>query len=223
LLDSKIPVVAIPFCDDSVPTYFLEEERHSILMDRRVHYYLHKTRGTQYVSGGNISGYTVGVDTNVAHTIALSEVVIADEDIIITSPALPDPDGVFLAYLTFFPEGAGIPWDWADTSEPFVYGQLGGNGNIQWNNNSTLQDGAGSHFYTSYIIATNIIQSTGRYVIIPGEGEFNTLAEAQAEDPRNFNLTSMPVQEWAFLWKMIWQLFLQKSHYRYAAHNIRNK
>jgi hypothetical protein len=77
LLDSNIPVVAIPFCVDSTPKYFLEEERHTVLIDRRIHYYLHTTRGTQYVSGGNISGYAVGVDTDVAHTVALTETVIA--------------------------------------------------------------------------------------------------------------------------------------------------
>jgi hypothetical protein len=199
LLDSKIPVAAIAFNNSLTPKYHLEEERHSILIDRREHYYLHKTRGTQYVSGGDISGTTASSDADADKVFALTEAIIADEDIILTIGELIKPNGIDNAYTVYYRTGAST-WSWESSPMPFRYTS---SGYIQWDNASSMIEGQSTKWYNTYVLFTNN-QDSSRHVIIHGFDEFANIDDAQAEDPRTFILTGIPINEWDYAYKLIW-------------------
>jgi len=56
-------------------------EAHSAFTDHALHMYLHQIGGSQVSDGGDISGYTFDVDSNVAVTFGLSNFSIHDEDL----------------------------------------------------------------------------------------------------------------------------------------------
>lgn len=93
LTDTKVPVALIIWNNTLTPKYHIGDERHTCLIDRRMHYYEHSTEGARYISGGSLSSYSLDTDTNAAHTFAVTACKIADEDIIHTNAALSDPDG----------------------------------------------------------------------------------------------------------------------------------
>ena len=202
LLDAEIPVAIIAWNNTLNPKFFLQEERHSCLIDRREHYYLHSTRGTQYVSGADVSGYSVLTTTDAANSFSIGQGVIADEDIILTVTAQADGNGTDPSnYVVMTRNGIGN-WVWAYSDMPFKYAP---SGYIEYDlNGTTTPVNAGNRFVNTYLVLTNT-QGIGRHVIVSGQGVYTSTTLAYAETFANFDLSGFPKTEWLGLYQMTWQ------------------
>ena len=201
LLDSILPVASILIDASTSPVYQFAEEKHQALIDRRIHYYLHSTRGTQYISGGQITGPTIGGTTNLTNVFSIAQTVIADEDMIETLPALATPDGSSLAYTCFYRTNAST-WTWIDSSMPYLYGATN---DIMYDFNGTLTETTANNQWVNwYLLFTNLI-GRARYVLIPGRSIFTSLANAQAENIATFDFLGFPIAESLIAYQMTWE------------------
>jgi len=206
LLDTKVPVAIVAWDSTATPKYLLQEERHSCLIDRRDHWYLHFTRGTQYVSGGTLSDCTAGYYADSSNTFGISQSNIADEDISLTLDPLVDGNGADSTNYTVVYRTDTTSWSWAYSNMPFSYTP---SGYINWDNSGTLTQGSGgldttARYYNSYLLFTNTV-GNARHVIIPGQAEFLSSNSAYGEAFDKLSLTNFPKVEWLAMYQMTWQ------------------
>lgn len=206
LTSTALPVATILWNNSLTPKYYISDERHTCLIDRRVHYHQHITRGTQFVSGGALSGFTIDTDANDAHTFGVAACRIIDEDIVHDNSALADPDGNTLAYTIFY-RTATSSWAWKRSDQPFSYT---GAGYVEYDNAGTLTAGTGglganTRWINYYLIQTNL-DGNAEIILVPGQNIFTSLAAAQAENPLGFTWTGLPIQEFVIMYQLTWAL-----------------
>lgn len=99
---TQVPV-AIVFRNATAADLALFDTRHGLSMDWATRGYLHRTRGSQYVSGLVLSGYTLspGAPADTDNTWGLSTGTIANEDLVYTIPAVTDEG----TYTTIYKSG----------------------------------------------------------------------------------------------------------------------
>jgi hypothetical protein len=112
-LEAVLPVAIIVWnqSNTSGARAVLADERHTIKYAPRLHKYLHLTRGTQKISGGAISGFTLLTATDAGVTYGLASTTIADEDIFITIPTMTDGAGTGANNTLFYHTGVST-WGW---------------------------------------------------------------------------------------------------------------
>jgi hypothetical protein len=213
LNDTKVPVATIVWNNTLTPKYQLADERHSCLIDRRDHYYQHFTIGARVKSVGALGGtYTVGTDTDAAKTFSIAESVFLDEDIIVTCDSLTEPNGNNADYVVMYRTSAST-WAWKASAMPFVYNTS--TNWIQWDNGGTLTDatggsGSNTRWVNSYLLLTNY-NGAARFVFIPSQAIFTSLATAQAENPAAFTFTGLPIVETAICYRLTWTTITSTS------------
>jgi len=204
----QLPVAFIDWEAGNTPKYWLGEERHTMLIDTRMHKYLHNTRGTQFISGGTLDGPTVagpsgGIGTtDASNALGVAATTIADEDIYqtlasLTRPTTPLSPGN--TYNVFYRTGAS---DWSWKSEHLPFPESGTY--IEYDNGTGLSTATDGQFVNSYLVFTNL-NGKARYSIIPGQGAFNTLAGAIDENYASFDLSGLPVVEYVAAWQLTWE------------------
>jgi len=207
LLDNSIPVATIVFNNSLTPKYHLADERHSILIDGRMHYYLHKTRGSQPISIGALGGFTLNSDVDVDKVFSIGDSLIADDDIIHSETGIAKPNGVDTAYSVFYRTGP-TTWAWKKSNMPFIYNVGNTNNWIQWDNAGTMTDATGgggalTRWVNSYLLVSNI-EGDARFLIIPGRAIFTSLAAAQAESPSGFDFSGFIINESVVVYRLTW-------------------
>ena len=207
LLDTKVPVATLYWNSTLTPKFVLSEERHSVLIDRRMHFLHHFDVGTRMQSVGALSGYTINTDTNASKTFAIAASVLMDEDIIQTLAGLTQPNGTATDYAVMY-RTAAATWAWKSSNMPFAYNVGNTNNWIQWDNAGTMTDATGGaggsvRWVNSYLLFTNVA-GTMRHVLIPGRAIFTTLALAQAETPSAFTFTGFPCAEFVAAYQLTW-------------------
>jgi hypothetical protein len=132
------------------------KETHTVSRDPAIHRRLHEVDGTTLVSGGALTGYTVNTDTDAGVTYAISEAVIADEDLHTTIAALADAG----PYTVWYRSGASGYWTWSTgNAVPFTFGtyprynQYTG---ATWQ----LTDSPNNQFLVFYVLATPCRRTT---------------------------------------------------------------
>lgn len=198
---TKVFVATLMWNDTLTPKYQLMDERHTCTIDRTLHKYLHQTEGTKYISGGDISGYVIpggNPSGNTDNTFAIPAITIADEDIFHSLDALSDPNGITTDY-TIFKRDASNNWTWVSSNVPYLYSATF----MYWDNNGVDTTGINNRYYNTYLLYTSI-SGTGRFVIIQGRGEYNSLALAQAESISNFTFTGFPISESVAVYQLTW-------------------
>jgi len=199
LADTKVPVAIVEWNDSNTPKYILAEERHTARMPRWVHSYLHFTRGTVLESGGAVADYVVDGSTDDDNTFSITETKVWDEDIQNTCSALADGDGTTNTYHVAFRTAADT-WSWEVSPVPYRYTAAG---YIQYDSSGTMTQGAASKYYNTYLLATNYA-GAARFTVIHGQGEYSSLAAAQAERFSDLTLTGFPAAEAIALWQFTW-------------------
>jgi hypothetical protein len=201
LLDTKVPVALIVWKGALTPKYWMADERHTCLIDRRIHYYEHVTEGTRLIAGGVLSGLTVGGSTDAANTFGITDAAIADEDLLWNLDELVDPEGSSADYVIFYRTAASV-WTWKYSIVPYDYTAAG---YINWDNAGTQTQGgvAPPKYYNTYLCLTNF-DGAARYVMISGRAAFSTLAAAQAENIGGFTFTGLPIQEFVIAYRFTW-------------------
>lgn len=200
LLDNKVTVSTIQWDDTQTPKFLLAEERHTCLIDRRMHLYEHMTSGTQFISGGELSGYILNNSTDSNKTFGITATTIADEDLFETLPIFNDPDGTTPSYLNVYRTSSTV-WKWDLSPMAFKYTTTGF---IQYDNNGTMTPISNNRYANTYLLATNV-QGDGRYFIISGRSNFANLTAALAENFASFDMTGFSVIEAVALYKLTWR------------------
>lgn len=93
LNDTKVLVALLLWHNGMTPKYWIGEERHSCLIDRREHYREHHTEGTKAIVVGALAGYTLDSDVNANKVFSIGTSRIMDEDIIVDIAQLTKPNG----------------------------------------------------------------------------------------------------------------------------------
>lgn len=201
LLDSTVLPVAIVNWDNALtPKYWLADERHSCLIDRRDHYLQHHSHGTLCLQAGALAGYTLNTSSDAANTFSIGETHLADEDILLTLSALTDPNGSSADYVVFYRNSSNV-WSWKSSIVPFSYTT---SSYIEWDNAGTLTTGITNKWYNSYILFTDYA-GAARFIIVSGRGEFSSLSNAQAEDPALFDWTGLGISEYVIAYQLTWK------------------
>ena len=122
-------------------------------MSNATHLNLHTTRGTQYVSGCKLTGYTLNAVGASNINWQTSAGVIADEDILynITAQAKGGANTYRVMWKTG--SGASTVWNWVDTAEDGIYTD---GTNIYYNDSDsslTAISNAGTLYTNYYIVA----------------------------------------------------------------------
>lgn len=202
LLDDNIPVAYVQWNSTLYPKSHFAEELHTSLIDRKIHYYLHTTRGTQWATGGIPADYVLNSATsNDNNTFSLSEALVLDEDLIDTVHILTDPAGTNGegAYITFYHTGASTwSWDTSDLPYKFASGSY-----IQYDNGSGVTTGQHNKWYNTYVFLTNF-DGRASISIISGRSEFASATDAYSENPNSFTYTGFPINEAVAAWQFTW-------------------
>lgn len=208
LNDTKVPVAIVLWNNTLTPKYWMADERHTCLIDRRTHYHEHFTEGTKAIVLGATSGMIINTDTNVSKTFGIADSTIADEDLITAIAGLSDPDGTATAYTVFYRTGAST-WAWKASNMPFVYNVGNTNNIIQYDLNGTMTDvsslggGALTRWVNSYVVLTNLT-GAARLIIIPGAREYTSLASAQTEAISSLGFAGFPIAEGIVVYRLTW-------------------
>jgi hypothetical protein len=204
LSSSKVFVAEIIWNSACTPKYWLSDERHTVLIDRGMHSYLHTTVGTKLIEAGTLSGYTENTDTDAAKTPSISEAIVADEDIQHTVAALTDTNGATAPYVVFY-RTAATTWAWEYSTMPFKYNTL--TNWIQYDVDGSILDVATLidpvKWVNSYILFTSLTGDAG-FVVLPGRATFTSLESAQAESLSSWDYTGFPLDEMVFGYRLTW-------------------
>lgn len=166
------------------------DERHGYEMPHSVHAYLHNYLGTQYESGGALSGFSIvggAASTAAAAQFSVADAVVVDEDIrhVITggSPqALALPAQIPVFYLT----GAGVWKKKSADAFPVIYsgtaGFSGANGLLAWNQLSggtwTLQEvTSGNYVLVHLFLTTDTVEPV---IAVQGQAIHTTLTAVRS-------------------------------------------
>lgn len=160
----------------------LRNEKHPGVtgMDNHVHEYLHETRGTQLVSGGLASGYTLNANGLANTSYAVSAGSIDDEDL--NLPFVAQAQGGANTYRIFYQTGtSGAPlWNWVDQAEGGIYS----NGtNVYWNQltgGSWQLTPKTTNGYLNYWVLVGDAYNAPQIFMIMGTAEYATEALALA-------------------------------------------
>jgi hypothetical protein len=213
LLDTKVPVAGVLFRGALTPVFWLSDERHTCLIDRRVHYYEHFTEGTRLLAGGTVSGQTVGGTTDAHNTFGIAGAALADEDILLDLTTLVDPNAGESAYVVFY-RTAVTTWAWKSSIVPYDYGTY-----IKYDNAGTQTEGIKERYYNTYLLLTHL-DGDARFAIVSGRGTFLTLGAAQAEDVGAFTFLGLTIAEFVIAYRLTWltgEAFGQAGRARLAA------
>lgn len=195
LSDKIIPVAIVIWNEALTPKYILLDERHTATIDRKDHRYNHLTRGTQLVDDGGLTGYSTASSSNANNTFGIGESIIADEDLFHTLASQNDENGANTPYLCMYRDSGSYVWAWS--AMPYLWGT----DYIKYDNAGTLTEGANAKYYNWYLVYTNAV-GDGRFILIPGRGEFNSANAAYAEDFGSFSGSGLPLEEFVGVYQL---------------------
>jgi hypothetical protein len=201
--DRTVTPVAVVYWNNDLTDGVCFYECHTADRQLEIHYNLHFSRGCQWISGFDLTGYTLNTDSDAAVTYAIAAGVIADEDIKFDSAA--EADGG--PYSIFWREGATGVWKWtANDTFPFKYGATYPSYN-QWTGATwqlTEVTGGGTIQYVNYYIcATSAVSPAAASAFhIPGQAVYSSLGAAQAEGLSSLSLGTLPFEEVAPLYRV---------------------
>ena len=214
-LNDTLVLVATIFWNAALtPKYILSDERHQCLIDRATHRMEHFTHGTEYISGGIVSGYTLNSTTVTNKTFLITSALIADEDIFHTLNLLSDGDGSTPNYYNVFRTGT-TSYAWTYNDMPFKYVSGATYGYIEYDNGSGVSTAStNNRFVNTYVVCTNAKEnyetttdaSTAglRFIMLQGRGSYNTAALAYAEAFSSFSLVGFPFNEAVGIYQITW-------------------
>ena len=201
--------VSLVFWDSTNSKGVPFDERHHAGRDLYWHRNQHAAEGTKTTSGFGISGYTLSNGSaDSAVTFAIASGVVEDEDVIVTTQALPDNGPYTLVYRS------GASGDYVIDRSPVLPFKHSGS-QLQYNQftGATWQlTGVTEDNYVNYWVfaltalpTTDISPSpttTQQFVIFPGQTIYSTEALAHAETAASLTWGTLPFMEMAPLYQI---------------------
>ena len=207
LLDDKVPLASIYLNTGLSPKYVLFEERHPCTISIRTHYIDHLIDGTEYLAGGEVSGYAIDSTNYTGKACSIGSTAIADQNILLTLSGIPDDSTYYIMY-----RPSGSDWQWTGSNVPFKYN--GSNGYIEYDNSTGMAAATNNNQYVnSYLFVNNAIASGDsiynttsplRYMWLMGKSAYTTTGAAYAETFSSLNLSSFPVDEGVAIYQFTW-------------------
>ena len=191
----------------------LAEERHGMNMPSATHEYLHNNIRTRYEpgSGLNLTANVSGDGSDNTHAqVSITDGIIWDEDIKVN--ILDGTSGRFVQDIS---PVAKIPVYWRSGANGYWrkdvatdYPMKQGSSRLQYNLYSggvwsTTDITINDNYVNMWIVATTSI--TEPIVAVLGQGNYGTLAAAQAVSPANLSLGTLFTNEAKLIWKIIIQ------------------
>jgi len=205
--DRTVTPVALVYWNNTLSDGWCFYECHTADRTLEQHYHDHFSEGTQRISGGALTGYTLATDTSAGVTFAVSATTIADEDIVRTLSAVADNG----PYMTLWRTGAAGDWTFNDTRTlPWEY-DVGAN-YIAYNNPDAggagiwgLTSAGASSFIPYFLFATTSIQTARQIFLIPAQAFTGSLTAAQAYTLTNLAYGTLPFEEVVPLYRIIYR------------------
>ena len=191
-LTSDVPV-AIIYYNDSTGDYFIGEERHGMTMDSATHYRLHHATGSAYYSGFGAYNYTLNDNTGVLMQLKVDAGTFGDEDI---TNSVAAKSNALLDWDLW--HRSGVAGDWqkhTGSIYPIFYASSIPKINTDPGGGWQLTSVSNNYYFNTYIFASNSTESTNRFIVIPGQAEYATPAEAEQEAINSLSLGTMPTIE----------------------------
>lgn len=160
------------------------DERHpgSTGMANATHKYEHQVNGTQIISGGVLSGYTLATNTLAAQTWGTTAATLFDEDLSVTAAAVVDNQGLTTTpYRIFWRTGttAAPLWNWVDSLVPYYTDGTQINSNLLSGGNWSLSPVV-TNLWVNYWVLGTTAASAPQIIVIMGNTQHASLAAAQA-------------------------------------------
>jgi hypothetical protein len=205
-------LVALVYWETNTNTaVVLADEMHGVIMSGETHHWLHDTQGTQYRSGGGISGYTLETATDAALSFDLTNLQIYDEDIVIDII-----DGLASTqYSQVLTGDAEIPvlyhddisGAWIEQAASTLPYLVGGTPRLQYQNDDgdstwSLVEVSNGYYMNYWLVATNDWQYPIK--MIPGTTEYQTKALAlTGSETEIAELGNFPAKETLVLYRFL--------------------
>ncbi len=217
-----VPVAEVYFNKNAPAIAYIQWESHGITMDSDTHYNIHRSRGTSYISGFSLSGYTVApaAPADADNQVGITAGVIADEDIKVSvthaaSPSAPfsqilnEPCQIPTWYLN--DEGAdGVRWR-KGTASAVLFNYTAA-GYINYNNPTlgTQVQCGNNNYVVSYILGSsnyhNGVILNEPVLILQGQRVDATLADARSNNTLSSLLTyGIAFVEYKLLYIIFWK------------------
>jgi hypothetical protein len=171
------------------------EERHGNDRDRNNHRYLHETHGTQYISGLNITDYTLESSLANSTKFSITSGLIADEDIRFPTSGITTSQNYKVWYRTTINS-----WTWSDTTHPHNVISPG----VSYDNAGIITDAPQNSYVCYYVFATTTL-TTPNVFLLMGQTYYTTYDGAVYESLANLSFTGFPIKECVPLYKLIYK------------------
>jgi len=162
-----------------------QDERHGIQMDGRTHEYLHETRGAAHAFGGALTAATDGSTFQVESGEWYDDDIEVEPGTITTAPILYRASGVW-TWTT-----AGATYYHAVSSVP------------QYDNAGTIADVSPAQYSMTWVYWSNDIAN--KVIMVMGQGQYSTQAQAEAIGPESLTLPSQLAVESKLLYRIVWK------------------
>ena len=180
---------------------FFEEHPAGTGMDNAVHKNLHFTRGTQYISGLGVTGYSLNTNGTTALQYAVASGIIADEDLFLTIAAISAGG----PYSIWYRSGTDANGEWT-TSDSNTVPLIQNGTDMLWNRlnagswSNIALTGNGSQYMNMWLAAVPRLDASGnsylQSFLICGQAIYSSLASAQAATPASeISFGSFPFPE----------------------------
>lgn len=177
IIKNKVLTSVIYWNNITQSNLYVGNERHTFYWPSWLHYNLHSTRGTQYISGLSLNGFTIDNGSLNSHAqFGADSGAIDDEGILSTTDHIINTQGLPIYYRL------GNPGTWTRTLRA-GYSFLSGTIYAQYNLNTagtwSLAELANNSYMLIHIFATSDIYSN-KTIAITGTGQYDSLGSAEA-------------------------------------------
>jgi len=189
--------LAIVFWDKTKAQGKILWEAHTAQLNNRDHERHHTNIGTLVGNGLEISGYTIGLESDAGITVGYGTGDASDEDIKITPTHAISPSGLWEQFLndpgqfeTFYRDGAAAEWTWDSALELWM--KTGG-GRLYYNLNTagtwSQTETPDNKFCVYWFAITNF--AINPIVVIQGQAYYDKAADAEAAAWTDLDLSGL--------------------------------
>lgn len=181
---------------------FVNNELHTTRLNAETRKWMHSNKGSYTTALPALTNFNITpvspADTD--NRIDIASMNLIDEDISNVIAAFVYASGH--RYTAMY--RSGTAWNWTENlTVPYTAGTYA-QYNLISGGSGSLADITNGDFVNWYLVATNSLNSAFRYVWVPGQAKYATLALAQAANFFSNDLAGLPFAEFLCLYQVTW-------------------